>query len=128
MDLEKYMLNIKQESAIKLASDIGYAHSAIDDALINIATLTKSMIDVCRDSNIPPATSQAAIEHVASGLTQLVDARKGFVNAHRKIIQIQSLTNVRETNFGCVGISNTGDAITGARDIGKRQPLHVVNG
>ena len=33
----------------------------------------------------------------------LVDARKGFVNAHRKIAVAQRDSNLQEINFGCVG-------------------------
>jgi hypothetical protein len=33
----------------------------------------------------------------------MVDARKGFVNAHRKIVVAQRDSNLQEINFGCVG-------------------------
>ncbi|MES2782496.1 MAG: hypothetical protein V4657_06855 [Pseudomonadota bacterium] len=97
------MINFELEPAQQLASDIRSAHKAIDNALADLASLTYSVIEVCRNSDAPPAHTQAAIEGVASGLTKMVDARKGFVNAHRKIAIAQRDSNLQEVNFGCVG-------------------------
>ena len=36
-------------------------------------------------------------------LVKMVDARDGFVRAHREIAIAQSKSNLKETNFGCVG-------------------------
>lgn len=96
------MVNFQYDTAEQLASDIRSAHLAIDKALADLATLTYSVIDVCRNSDASPAHTQAAIEGVANGLTKMVDARKGFVNAHRKIAVAQRDSNLQEVNFGCV--------------------------
>lgn len=97
------MVNFEHETARQLASDIRSTHQSIDNALADLASLPFSVIDVCRNSDAPPAHTQAAIEGVANGLTMMVDARKGFVNAHRKIVVAQRDSNLQEINFGCVG-------------------------
>lgn len=97
------MVHFEHETARQLACDIRSAHQAIDAALADLASLTFSVIDVCRNSDAPPAHTQAAIEGVAIGLSKMVDARKGFVNAHRKIAVAQRDSNLQEINFGCVG-------------------------
>lgn len=97
------MVNFEHETARRLACNIRSVHEAIDNALADLATLTVSVIDICRNSDAPPARTQAAIEGVAMGLTKMVDARKGFVNAHRKIAVAQRDSNLQEINFGCVG-------------------------
>jgi hypothetical protein len=97
------MVQYDYKAAQQLATDIRSTHQAIDNALADIATLALSVIDVCRTSDAPPAHTQAAIEGVAMGLTKLVDARKGFVSAHRKIAIAQRDSNLQEINFGCVG-------------------------
>ena len=97
------MVNFDFKSAQQLASDIRSAHQAIDNALADVATLAISVIDTCRTSDAPPARTQAAIEGVAAGLNKLVDARKGFVLAHREIAIAQRGSNLQEVNFGCVG-------------------------
>ncbi len=97
------MINFDHKAAQQLATDIRSTHQAIDNALADIASLTYSVIDACRTSDAPPAQTQAAIEGVAIGLTKLVDARKGFVSAHRKIAIAQRDSNLQEINFGCVG-------------------------
>lgn len=97
------MVNFDNMAAQRLASDIRSTHLAIDNALADLANLTYSVIDVCRTSDAPPSHTQAAIEGMAMGLTKLVDARKGFVVAHRKIAVAQRDSNLQEINFGCVG-------------------------
>jgi hypothetical protein len=95
------MVHIEHETAKQLASDITSAHLAIDQALADLATLTSSVIDACRHSDASLAQSQAAIEGAAIGLSKMVDARKGFMNAHRRIAVAQRDSNLQEVNFGC---------------------------
>ncbi len=97
------MNNFDYKAAEQLATDIRSTHQSIDNALADIASLTYSVIDAARTSNAPPAQTQAAIEGIAIGLTKLVDARKGFVSAHRKIAIAQRDSNLQEVDFGCVG-------------------------
>lgn len=97
------MVNYDFKSAQQLASDIRLAHQAIDNALADVANLACSVIDTCRTSDAAPAKTQAVIEGVAAGLSKLVDARKGFVVAHREIAIAQQDSNLKEISFGCVG-------------------------
>jgi hypothetical protein len=97
------VVNFDFKSAQRLASDIRSAHTAIDNALADVATLASSVIETCRTSDAPPAQTQAAIEGIADGFNRLVDARKGFVLAHREIAIAQRGSNLQEFNFGCVG-------------------------
>jgi hypothetical protein len=97
------MLSIEYKAAEELASNIRNTDKAIDDALSNLALLTQSVIDVARSSQIPPAKTQNAIEHVSAGFSKLVAARKGFVGAHREIAILQRASNLQEVSFGCVG-------------------------
>ena len=97
------MINFEHKAAEQLAADIRTAHQSIDNALADIASTTCSVIDACRTSNAPPAHTQAAIEGVAIGLTKLIDARKGFVVAHRKIAVAQRDSNLQTVDFGCLG-------------------------
>jgi hypothetical protein len=114
----KQVVNYDMRAAQQLASDIRSTHVSIDNALADLASLTFSVIDACRTSNAAPAKTQAAIEGVAAGLTKLVDARKGFVKAHREIAIAQRGSNLKEISFGCVG--------TGP--ITQPAGLRVVNG
>lgn len=97
------MVNYDFQSAQRLASDIRSAHLAIDTALADVATLASSVIETCRTSDAAPAQTQAVIEGVAAGLNMLVDARKGFIMAHREIAIAQRDSNLKEIGFGCLG-------------------------
>jgi hypothetical protein len=113
------MLAIDYSKAAQLAADIRNANVSIDDALVGIATLTQSMLMVCRNSDIPAAKSQAAIEEVTAGMVKLVDARKDFVAAHKRMVVVQQRSNLNIIDFGCDG---NGPIRTGGHG------LHVVNG
>lgn len=97
------VVNFEHKAAERLAADIRSTHQSIDNALADIASMTYSVIDACRTSDAPPAQTQAAIEGVAVGLTKLIDARKGFVVAHRKIAVAQRDSNLQTVDFGCLG-------------------------
>lgn len=98
-----FMVKYDVRSAQQLAADIRSAHGAIDAALADLAALTCSVINTCRSSDAAPAETQAAIEKITAGLVKMVDARDGFVRAHREIAIAQNKSNLKETNFGCVG-------------------------
>lgn len=97
------MINFEYKAAQRLACDIRTTHQAIDEALSDLASLACSVIEASRTSDAPPSQTQAAIESVAIGLTKLVDARKGFVAAHREIAVAHRNSNLQEINFGCFG-------------------------
>lgn len=110
-------MRVAHEDASKLASGIRAAHLSIDAALVEVANMTQSILEVCRASHVHPAKSQMAIEEVTAGLSKLVDARKGFVAAHRQIVKVQRDSDLAEIDFGCVG-----------PNIPKTGVLRVVNG
>lgn len=111
------MKNFDYDAAEQLASDIRTARKSIDEALASVAAMTHSVIDICRTSDAPPSSTQAAIEGVAEGLSQMVSARKGFVTAHRKIAVAQRDSNLQEVDFGCMD-----------EDPMRTAKLRVVNG
>jgi hypothetical protein len=100
---DEIVVNYDFRSAQQLASDIRSAHQAIDSALADVATLASSVIQTCRTSDAAPAQTQAVIEGVAAGLNKMVDARKGFIEAHREIALAQRDSNLKEVGFGCLG-------------------------
>ena len=93
------MVNYDFRSAQQLAADIRSAHRAIDNALADVATLASSVIETCRTSDAAPAQTQAVIEGVAAGLNKMVDARKGFIQAHREIAIAQRHSNLKGSGF-----------------------------
>lgn len=99
------MVYFEHQAAPQLALDIRSTHQAIHDALATLVTLSFYTIDTFRHSDALPAHTQEAIEGVASSLTKMFDARKGFVSAHRKIAIAQPASNLQEINFGCVAPS-----------------------
>ena len=100
---KQLMIHYDYQAAEKLANDIRSTRHSIDNALADIASLTYSVIDASRSSDAPPHHTQAAIEGVAIGLTNLINVRKDFVVAHRKIAVAQRDSNLEVVDFGCLG-------------------------
>ncbi len=97
------MVQIAYNEAAQLADDISSANLSIDTALNEVANLTQSILSICRNSSIPAAKSQAAIEEATCGISKLVAARKDIVSAHKQILIVQKHSNLQEINFGCTG-------------------------
>ena len=95
-------MDISHKAASKLANNITTTNRAIDDAVLHVATLTASIVETCRNSEIPPSRSQPAICEMTKGLSQLVDAREGFIKAHRNIVKVQKDSNLQVVDFGCL--------------------------
>jgi hypothetical protein len=110
-------MQVAYTDAKQLAANIRETQQSIDTALSRLTEMTATIMNVCMESQIHPAKSQAAIEEATNGLVRMVDARKGFVAAHRQIVKVQRDSDLATIDFGCVGPDT----------LMKRTELRVVN-
>ncbi len=110
-------MQVSYTDAKQLAANIRDTQQSIDTALSRLTEMTATIMNVCRESQIHPAKSQAAIEEATNGLVRMVDARKGFVAAHRQIVKVQRDSDFATIDFGCVGPDT----------LMKRTELRIVN-
>ncbi len=98
-------MHISYKAAQSLASNITSTNQAIDNAVLEIANLTASILETCRNSEIPPSRSQPAIVEIAKGLDQMVQVRGDFIKAHRNIIKVQKDSDLQVVDFGCINLT-----------------------
>jgi hypothetical protein len=97
------MIELEYASSQKVSDDIIQTHIAIDDALIQLSNLTKSMVEASRNANMKASDNQKALEAVSDGITGLMSSRKGFALAHKHMIHIKGQSDLVTTDFGCLG-------------------------
>lgn len=96
-----HRLDIKSVEAISIG--IHDTHVAIDAAFANMANLAASIAHAGQASALPASTSQKSLEAIASGLNHIVAGRKGFVDAHIRMIAVKDQSDLKEMGFGCLG-------------------------
>lgn len=97
------MIDLDYRRAQNVSDDILATHTALDEALLKLSALTKSMVDASRDAGMPAAKNQKALEAVSEGIISLMASRRGFVSAHKHMIVIRGESTQQETDFGCLG-------------------------
>ena len=99
-------LVVQHHTSKEIARKLGISRYTVDQRLdaarhkLNAAS-RKDAAKIFAERDTYPI-SQPFVYGVASGLTKMIDARKGFVNAHRKIVVAQRDSDLQEINFGCV--------------------------
>ncbi len=97
------MHHVNFNDAERIAASIQTTHAAIDDAMINFVQLTGTMLAAGRGSDIPAAASQKAIEAATMAITNMCNARRDFVSAHRQMTALKGQSDLKEVGFGCLG-------------------------
>jgi hypothetical protein len=97
------MIELEYNTALKVSDEIIQTHVALDEALMQLSSLTQSMVQASRNAQLKAGDNQKALEAVSDGISGLMTSRKGFVSAHKHMIAIKGLSNQRETDFGCLG-------------------------
>jgi Fe-S-cluster formation regulator IscX/YfhJ len=97
------MHHVNHGDAERIASSIQTTHAAIDEAMLNFVQLTGTMLDAGRGSDIPAAASQKALEAATMAITNMCNARRDFVSAHRHMVALKGESDLREVGFGCLG-------------------------
>jgi Fe-S-cluster formation regulator IscX/YfhJ len=97
------MHHLKFNDAEQIAASIQTAHAAIDDAMINFVQLTGNMLAAASNSDMPASASQKAIEAATMAITNMCNARRDFVTAHRQMTALKGQSDLKEVGFGCLG-------------------------
>jgi Fe-S-cluster formation regulator IscX/YfhJ len=97
------MHHLKFDDAQNIATSIQTTHAAIDDAMLNFVQLTGNMLAAASSSDMPASASQKAIEAATMAITNMCNARRDFVTAHRQMTAIKGQSDLKEVGFGCLG-------------------------
>lgn len=84
-----------------VAAEAQTSVAALDTALAAQGKLLASIVEAAALSKLPMATTQKLLASVACGMNALVASRSELASAVREMSQIQGISTLRETSFGC---------------------------
>jgi len=94
------MLKQRLKAAGMVVDHLIPAENAIDASLSCGTALAQAMLAARSEANLPFATGQDALDHVAEGNAYLVQARRAFVAAHKALAETRDQLGLRERAFG----------------------------
>lgn len=86
-----------------VADDTQASVEAIDQAVMSLANLCSSIVEVSRASRLPIGTAQTALANTGEGLAKLIASRDDMSRATFELVQIQKGSNLQTVSFGCPG-------------------------
>ena len=92
---------IEQGSGQVVATDTQNSVDAVDRAVMSLAHLCASIVEVSKASNLPIATAQPALANAGQSLARLIASREDMSLATRDLIAIQKASNLDTVSFGC---------------------------
>ena len=95
------MHKIEDSAGHVVANDTQKSVASVDQAVVSLANLCASIVEVSTASNLPIATAQSALAHASAGLSNLVASREDMAAATREIIRVQKASTLSIVNFGC---------------------------
>lgn len=95
------MYEIDEASGRVVATDTQKSVAALDDAVMSLAQLCASIVEVSKASHLPVSTAQAALARSAEGLSKLVQSREDMSWATTELVAIQRASTLRTVSFGC---------------------------
>ncbi|MCH2459190.1 MAG: hypothetical protein MK186_14250, partial [Henriciella sp.] len=84
-----------------VATDTQNSIDAVDRAVMSLAHLCASIVEVSTASRLPINTAQTVLANAGDGLSKLIASRADMSEATRQLAQIQRQSSLRETSFGC---------------------------
>ncbi|GGD44918.1 hypothetical protein GRI62_10330 [Erythrobacter arachoides] len=84
-----------------IAKDTQQSVEAIDRAVMSLAHLCISIIEVSKASDLPVTTGQAALANVGAGLSQMIGSREAIGTATREMLKVKRASNLETVAVGC---------------------------
>ncbi|MEW4447321.1 hypothetical protein [Qipengyuania sp. JC766] len=97
------MYSIDQAAGQVVATDTQLSVDAADRAVISLANLCASIVEVSKASNLPVRTAQSALANAASALGGSVTIRQNVAAATAELLSIQGRSTLEAVSFGCPG-------------------------
>lgn len=95
------MFEIENSSGQVIASDTQKSVNALDQAVMSMAHLCASIVEVSKASGLPVSTPQSALSNAGESLSKLIASRDDIARATRELTAIQRASSLRTVSFGC---------------------------
>ncbi len=94
-----------------VASDTQISIAAVEHAVMSLANLCASIVEVSQASRLPVSTAQMALTNAGKSLENLIASRGNISHATAEMAAVQNGSNLRTVAFGCPGgLPDTGSA------------------
>lgn len=98
-------------AAAQIGREIPATEACLDDALIQVSTLIKTVVQARKDTGVPAATGQATITRLAKAQMAILTSSNDVLRAHK------DLSNLAATHAGmdiheCPPASASADKVT----------------
>ena len=97
------MFDIEQASGQVVATDTQNSVDAVDQAVMSLANLCASIVEVSKASRLPIGTAQTALSNAGESLAKLIASRQDMTTATHELVAIQKASTLRTVAFGCPG-------------------------
>ena len=95
------MHEIEQSAGQVIATDTQNSVEAVNRAVISLAHLCASIVEVSNASRLPITTAQAALANAGEGLNRVIGTRDDLGQATRELRKVQNASMLQTVNFGC---------------------------
>lgn len=95
------MHDIKAAAGRVIASDTQASVEAVDTAVMRLAQLCASIVEVSKASSLPVLAAQGALASAGDGLNKMIGTRNDIGQATRELRKIQKASNLQAEAFGC---------------------------
>lgn len=102
------MHDIEPAAGQVVAKDTQNSVDAVDRAVMSLAHLCASIVEVSKASHLPIGTAQSALANAGEGLARLIASREAMSQATRELTAIQKASNLRTVAFGCPPLPASG--------------------
>lgn len=85
------MQNNIQLAVARISREVPATEACLDDALIQVSTLIKTVVEARRDTGVAAATGQATIARLAKAQLALLTVSSDVLRAHKDLSQLASV-------------------------------------
>lgn len=80
------MINKFELAAARLARDVPATEACLDDALISVSSLIKTMVEARKNTGVAASTGQGTIVRLAKAQVALVGVSNDVLRAHKDLV------------------------------------------
>lgn len=95
------MLKVEQAAGQVIANDTQQSVQAVDHAVVSLANLCASIVEVSRASKLPITTAQSALNNAGESLNRIIETRATVGKATRDLLKLKKQSSLDTVAVGC---------------------------
>jgi hypothetical protein len=99
-------------AAARIVREVPATEASLDDALISVSSLIKTLVQARRDTGVPASTGQASIVRLAKAQLSLVTISNDVLRVHKDLAKIGEVYAGADLHENCRGSLSKIDNVT----------------